>query len=312
MNKFETAKIEYNIFKDETLNKLMYRGLNKSPYDFAVILHYLCKKKYKCTKNGAWYTFIGHKWRINDTNIYDAISTDIVNNYKKMKRFYINIQNKNNQFISDKFDVLSSILNKQFFMKTFGIINSKNKVEFKNFYKKYYNMEISFRRFEKIFQFKTNRDDNENDNFNDGNDESRHEIIFEILDFLTEQNKKYYTYDELIGVTIGNNQYVNAINNISNDSIYFKNEEINRALFFKTKGNLKPLHEQNMMHYVKTIQSLLAMYCINLNISKRVSIKGTRKYIYLLSIDKQIKNMIEFKYCDIDNIEEFKTLFKNK
>lgn len=113
-NKYKIIEIEteHNIFKDETLNKLLYEGLNKTSYDFAVILHYLCKENYYCTKNGVWYAFIDHKWCKDDTNIYDAISTDVVDNYKKMKKFYINIQNKNNQFVSGKLDILKSVIKK--------------------------------------------------------------------------------------------------------------------------------------------------------------------------------------------------------
>jgi hypothetical protein len=155
-------------------------------------------------------------------------------------------------------------LKKIFFMKTFGIKNTKNKDDFKEFFKEYQNKEINLRRFEKIFCYKAIYDDNEIDNFNDGKDKARHKIIFDLINRLLCQNETNYNSDELVDIVIDNDQYVKAINDIAKNSIYFKNEEKNRALFFKTKGKYKPICDNNKQYYINTVQSLLSTYCINL------------------------------------------------
>jgi hypothetical protein len=43
---------------------------------------------------------------------------------------------------------------------------------------------------------------------------------------------------DLTDIIIDNDQYIRAISDISKNSIYFKNEEKNRALFFKAKKNI--------------------------------------------------------------------------
>ena len=189
-------------------------------------------------------------------------------------------------------------------MKTFGLTNSKNKKSFINFYKKYNGKENIVKRYEKIFGYKMIYDEQEIDNFNDGKDKSRHIIIFDIINRLINKNKKKYTSDELIDIVIPHDQYIQAINDITKNSIYFKNEDKNRALFFKSKNiNTK----KNNIYYMKTIQSILILYGINFKIHKRIRINSKLQYEYCLSVDEQIKNIIDFKYkINIDEIVSFK------
>ena len=194
-------------------------------------------------------------------------------------------------------------------MKTFGIKNSKCKSEFKKFFKKYHNKEIGLRRFEKIFCYKAIYDENEIDNFNDGKDKVRHKIIFDFVKRIIGGTENSYDSNELVDIIIDNDQYNKAIKDIAKNSIYFKNEEKNRALFFKTKGKYKPINDKNQMYYIKTIQSLLSLYCINLGIHKRIRKNKELMYTYLLSVDKQIKNIVEYKHNEINTVNKFKNLF---
>lgn len=219
------------------------------------------------------------------------------------KKYNVNIliekQSKNKLDSHEKL-----VLKKIFFMKTFGLTNSKNKKSFINFYKKYNGKENIVKRYEKIFGYKMIYDEQDIDNFNDGKDKSRHIIIFDIINRLINKNKKKYTSDELIDIVIPHDQYIQAINDITKNSIYFKNEDKNRALFFKSKNiNTK----KNNIYYMKTIQSILILYGINFKIHKRIRINNKLQYEYCLSVDEQIKNIIDFKYkINIDEIVSFK------
>ena len=204
------------------------------------------------------------------------------------------------------------VLKKMFFNKTFGIKNTKNKEEFITFFDKYSDKEIILRRFEKIFRYAANYNDDENyDNFNDGKNKVRHRIIFDLINRLLEKNDEFYESDELIDIKIDNDQYVRAIKDIAKKSIYFKNEKKNRALFFKSKGILKPINDQNQIYYMRVIQLLLKNYGIYLVANGRERINGVQKYIYSLSADKQIKNIVEFKHNVYEKINIYKKLFKS-
>ena len=68
----------------------------------------------------------------------------------------------------------------------------------------------------------------------------------------------------------------------------------------------------NQLHYVKTIQSILGLYGICLKSGDRCQKNGIRSYSYSLSVDEQIKNIVEFKYGEAIEINFYKGLFKLK
>lgn len=188
------------------------------------------------------------------------------------------------------------VLKKMFFNKTFGIKKVKNKEEFIICFNEFCDKEIILRRFEKLFSYKIIYEDDEYDNFNDGKDKVRHRIIFDLIDRITEQNSRIYNSDELLNIVIDNDQYVRAIEDISKNSIYFKEEEKNRALFFKSKDKMKPINEKNQIYYMRVIQSLLNSYGINFVRGKRIRENKKLGYSYSLSVDKQIKNIVDHKH----------------
>lgn len=202
------------------------------------------------------------------------------------------------------------VLKKIFFKRTFGIKYTKNKKMFKEFYDKYKDKEIHLRRYEKLFGYKDTYKGHDIDNFNDGKDKSRHKIIMDLVDRLMGQNQKFYDSNELVDIEIDNDQYIKAMEDISKNSIYFKNEEKNRALFFKKKGKIKPMDEKNKQFYANMVQSILGSYCIDLNRDKRSRKNKKRGFKYSLSVDKQIKNIVEYKHGEISKVDNYQELFK--
>jgi hypothetical protein len=211
----------------------------------------------------------------------------------------------------NKLDVKEKLaLKKIFFNKIFGIKYTKgNEEDFKNFYEEFANKESVFRRIEIMDGHKVIYDGYDFDNFNEGKNKAAFVIVFDMINRLLEQNKKKYVSNDLIDIIIDNDQYVRAIKDIAKDSIYFKNEEKNRALFFKSKGKFKLPDEKNQIYYTRVIQSLLDRYGIILVANGQKRINGTRKYTYLLSVDKQIKNIIDFKYGNTNKINIYKKIF---
>ncbi len=64
-------------------------------------------------------------------------------------------------------------------------------------------------------------------------------------------------------------------------------------------------------YYISTLQSILLSCGIILKRGDRIRIGKKREYQYLLSVDKQIKNIIQFKYGEISNIgiKKYNNLF---
>lgn len=124
-------------------------------------------------------------------------------------------------------------------------------------------------------------------------EKNRIEIITDLVNRLTNNHDVVLMDDDLVDVNISNAQYIKAINDIANNSIYFKNEAENRALFFKKKGKFKELDEKNQIFYSKTVAALLESYNIGLKINKRIKVKGKLEYVYSLSVDQQIRDIIQ-------------------
>jgi len=136
----------------------------------------------------------------------------------------------------------------------------------------------------------------------------RNKIIIDILNRLLGANGLKYSSDDLIDLTIDSTLYRGRLDDVIHNSIYFKDEKKNRSLFSKSKEKVFVSDEQKKMHNSKTIQSLLDTCSIQLIRGKRSS-SGGRLYDYSLSVDKQIKNIIDMKYgADIET-NEYNGLF---
>ena len=152
--------------------------------------------------------------------------------------------------------------------------------------------------------------DDEIDNFNDGKDKMREKIVINLLNILLERDEKQYNDDELIDIEFDEKEYERAIKRVSKKSMYFKDEEKYRSLFFKCPGKFIPLCANNKKHYISTIQLILSFYGIEFSRGKRFRKKDKLYYNYSLSVNKQIKNIVRVKYNKDNKVNGFENLFK--
>lgn len=292
--------------------------LNKNPSIFMTILNKLI------LKNGDHLEFAlvdkTVKNKIDKENISDILSEIDETEYNIVK--LIQKQNKSKLNKEEKL-----VLRKYFFMKKFAVHSSENKEQFVEYHEICSKINSGFSRCLKLFEQKNNDigieidddfesacivedNDDEIDNFNDGKDKSRHIMIFNFLDIILQKNKEKYSMDEIIDIKFSNDEFNDAIDRIVNESIYFNDEEKNRALFFKSKGKLTELNDKTRKHYVNTIISILKLYGINLNTSGRIRVNGKRECVYSLSVDELIRDIINVRNGQPHNLKQFNDLFK--
>lgn len=192
-------------------------------------------------------------------------------------------------------------LEKLNFIESFGIQNTENKLEFNEFVHEFYSKKNSLIRLENFFGPESNIDELNQ------KDKTRLKIIIDLINRLTGKNKKSYTIDELMD-NIDNEQYVEAMKDIAENSHYFTNEEENKSLFFTTK--YIPVEDRNNIYYIATVQVLLATCGIHFGRGNRIRKNKKRVYIYSLYVDKQIKNIVEYKHGQVNKVKGFPTIFK--
>ncbi|QGR54383.1 hypothetical protein [Moumouvirus maliensis] len=277
-------------------------NLNKNPKIFMTVLNKLIQKS-------------GHKIKMDNNNdnvkneddILDKIDKGkLLSNIDETKYKISDLMKKQSQNKLTKQEKL--ILEKHFFKKTFGIKSTKNKKEFENFYEEFHDKDICVKRFENYFQYKNNYDnDTEIDDYNNGKEKVRQKIVTDFLNIILSQNKKQYKCNDICAI-LTQNDYENAIDSIAKNSIYYKDEESNRALFSKKKLPYNKTNHSNKS-YMNTIKSVLQSYGIEFERGKRRSIKGKLVYDYSLSVNEQIKDIVDCKYGIIDTIDDFSSLF---
>lgn len=193
------------------------------------------------------------------------------------------------------------VLNKIVFNKTFGINCTKNIKMFAVFYNNFCDKIAFFNNFEKFFDYITS------DNLND---KLRHNIILDLIKRLT--GKDINCIDDLIDVKINNKDYVNAVYDIAKNSIYFKDENKNRALFLKSKKDkMKLENDKDLPIYTRFLQNILADYAISLSVH-RVRVGKIRVYNYKLSVNMEFKKIADFKHNKVNSIDIYNDLFIKK
>jgi hypothetical protein len=201
------------------------------------------------------------------------------------------------------------VLKKRFFQFTFGINDPKNKKEMKQFLEEYYGKEFLIKHYEKLFGYRTKKV-RDVDNHNDGKDTAKKGIIIDLLNKLTEQNQKNYKPEQLFDIDISHEQHHRTITVIAQTSIYFLREKENRPLFLKSKGVHGPINDKNRKSYNATVKQLLSLYGIDLFVNKKVRRKGKVVCTYSLSVNKQIMDIVNYKYGHIDKVDAYPTIFK--
>ncbi|AEQ60155.1 hypothetical protein [Acanthamoeba polyphaga mimivirus] len=91
--------------------------------------------------------------------------------------------------------------------------------------------------------------------------------------------------------------------------MYFADETKFRPLFNKNKGKFKEVNEFNFEHYFKTIKAILQSYGIDYCRGNRKRVNGRREFEYSLSVNKQIRDIVDFKYGLSDTVDDFPNLF---
>ncbi|AAV50284.1 hypothetical protein [Acanthamoeba castellanii mimivirus] len=204
----------------------------------------------------------------------------------------------------------SLALKKMLFMKTFGITDSSHQEEFIEFYNEYASKIVIIRRFERFFSYdkQYNEIDYNLNHHNDGKDKLRDKIILEFINFILGKNKTNYKSDSLSYI-LSQDEHNTAVLTVAEQSMYFANEDKFRPLFNKNKGKFKEINEFNFKHYFETVQAILRSYGIDYCRGKRKRINGGREFEYSLSVNKQIRDIIDFKYGLSDSVNDFPNLF---
>jgi hypothetical protein len=132
------------------------------------------------------------------------------------------------------------------------------------------------------------------------NEELEREIVFDFINRLLQKNNPRYDPNELINVKISERQFVKAIDDISKNSIYFRNEAEYCNLFFDTK--YKTTIMRNEKYYFDTIKSILKLFAIHLKKTKR-KLHGKIVRVYMLTINKEIKRMADRRQKIIEKMD---------
>ncbi|QTF48902.1 hypothetical protein qu_975 [Acanthamoeba polyphaga mimivirus] len=288
-------------------------------------------KKYVLDKN-VFKASKKYNVKVNKINIKQLIAIDL----SKYKIYELTKKQSENKLSETEKIVMS----KHIFVENFGIINYTNENEFTEFYKKYAGKETIIKRFERIFSygnhkqndFENNFENSFEDNFeedieedieienlhflDDDNDESnncfddkekeRDKIIIDMLNIIIGKKKTNY---KCIDYILSEQEYKFAILSVVEKSIFFSNEQKNRVLFGKSKGESRKTNEFNIKNYIGTIKTIFEDYGILFKRGSRRRINGIPVYNYYLSVNKQIKDIVDFKYGYVNNVKEFPNLF---
>lgn len=260
--------------------------LNKHPDIFLTILNRLITKS-------------GHKIKILPfvesvkKDDESASSRDIlIQKMLDIKDSDYNFQDLKYKQSKNKLNEIEKLALKKFYFKmTFGIKDDYDKDEMVDYLHDYLGKEVKLHRYNVLFGYKNLRN-YMTDSFQDGKEKTRINIITDLINRFTGKNYTQLNDKKFINIKISNDEYVAAIDNIAKESIYFKNEKENRALFCKKKEKIIPYDKRTKKSYTKTIQSLLESYNIILTVGKRVKIGKKLGYEYILSIDEQIRNIL--------------------
>ena len=187
------------------------------------------------------------------------------------------------------------VLKKYFFRKTWKINKDISADEMLEYLKNYLDKEIYLYRGELILGYKKLAEFDK-DTFSDGKERVRCKVVVEFVSKLISKKLTELKISDVDNIKISNEQYIKAIKDIANNSIYFKDEEKYRSLFFKKKGKINHNDKNHLIHCAKTLQKLLESYNIHLQRGNRKRNKGKQKYEYSLTVDERIMKIIENKY----------------
>jgi len=192
-------------------------------------------------------------------------------------------------------------LQKYRLIKLFGLKPNVSAGRLTKYLEIYIDNEIKFVRYKRLFGLEqlTERA-NEVDTFSDGKEKCRLKIIVNMYNLLTARNHKNMTLPEFKARTLSETAYKKGMNRIVRESIYYRNPYKYHALFFQKKFTKKKDYGNRQQRKatqadMQTIIKLFASYGIILRRGHQTQKKKKRMYTYLLSVDKQIKNIVHNK-----------------
>ena len=202
-------------------------------------------------------------------------------------------------------------LQKILFNKLLGIGVVTGKKNFKKLFIKYYGKQIILKNFEIFFGFDWESDfkQTEIDAWCNTQDIERKEIIVSLLNFILNENKKDYTYDDLKDKKhIGYLQLMEAIKRIKTESSYYKNEKETGDIFNINKTTLlsKQIGKKNKKEY--------EIFKINSdsNSSEQDLDTSPKKETDFIDFDPKINNVFTDEIYGKENESESDTEEKNK
>lgn len=146
-------------------------------------------------------------------------------------------------------------------------------------------------------------------------------LITNILNVALNKNNKKYDPNDLLDIYMTKQQYDQAVHNIINKSHYFQNEASGRKLFYSMDDiYTKPVGtpEQIFSHYKKAIFKLLKEYAIYFGETNNKSnpnqklIDNKKKEKYVLSVDKELKNIVDYKHGLVDKVDAYPLIFRDR
>ncbi len=285
-----------NLHNDvENLNKhsdiflsILHRLITKSGHEILFDLHFKSNKTGKKQPNKSKkQKEIGPK----ELEIEQLITIDL-SKYKIPELIQKQSSNKLNE-------IEKLVLKKHFFMKDLGLNSKIKDKKLRELLNEYLDDRTAIRRYEILFGY---HKEIKKDNIFNEKEKAKIAIIIDLVNRLI--GKKYTKLTDNIfkngskqHIIIENKQYNKAISDIIDNSIYFKDEEKNRALFYSRPGRFKPATDkESRIAYAKRIQNLLNSYNINLKSFERKSKNGKRGFTYSLCVDEQIRDIVRNKY----------------
>lgn len=222
-------------------------------------------------------------------------------NERKYDEKELRIKQKNNNLNKDEKIALSKIE----FNKKWHITNTKNKIQFEDFYDKYKFKYDKQRKYAYYFNYYKLNDEH----MKDKQEKARHKIVTEFLNILLKSNKEKYKDKDLRNIIIDRTRFNHRIKCIVSKSIYFKNKRA-RILFPLDKIYFGKFNDKTRIKYLGVIKNILSNYSIKLRSGKTRRIKGKVTSDYVLSIDEEMMKLVRNKYYKKQVIDNFQDLFK--
>lgn len=311
-NKKFIRDIDYQIQKDKNIVRMTMKDhhndielfdrislynevelLNKHPDVFLTVLNILIMK----TCNKIHYRLVSKNDKekpMTKTNIKEnEIDTMI-----KLDESKYNIKELNTKQTKNQLDEIEKlVLKKYYFKKKLGIKKEIDNDEMRFLLDKFLDKQYLLERYETLFGYKKISETNY-DSKGKNKERIKRKIIIDFVNRLLGKNFDTLDDNKFDHIIIEHDKYNKAINDIINNSMYFKDEEKYRPLFGKKSGKLKsnPKNKKAIQYYVNTLIDILKNYNMTLKVERYYKQKGARLCTHSLSVDKQVKDIIYNKY----------------